>query len=267
MHSSKASGPTKSSYGNLYSIQLDQWVELLKPHPDKEFTTYITDGITHGFRIGCNQSSIKLKACKHNLLSASEYPHVVNEYPSNKLVRGRIADIINWPHAECHVHISPFGVIPKKHKPGCWRLIFDLSVPDGASVNDGISKEDSSLSYVSIDDITHCILDCGRGALLAKMDVKEAFHNIPIHPDDRLLLAMGWNNKMFVDKCLPFGLRSAPIIFSAVADALQWIIQQKGVNYLFHYTDNFITVGRPGSGECSDNLAIMRHLQNHWNTR
>ena len=99
-------------------------------------------------------------------------------------MRGRIADITNWPHAERHVHISPFGVIPKKHKPGCWRLIFDLSVPDGASVNDGISKEDSSLSYVSIDDITHCILDCGRGALLAKMDVKEAFHNIPIHPDE-----------------------------------------------------------------------------------
>ena len=56
------------------------------------------------------------------------------------------------------------------------------------------------------------------------MDVKEAFRNIPIHPDDRPLLAMGWNNKIFVDKYLPFGLRSAPIIFSAVADALQWII-------------------------------------------
>ena len=58
------------------------------------------------------------------------------------------------------------------------------------------------------------------------MDVKEAFRNIPIHPDDRPLLAMRWNNKIYVDKCLPFGLRSAPIIFSAVADTLQWIIQQ-----------------------------------------
>ena len=118
-----------------------------------------------------------------------------------------------------------------------------MSAPDGASVNDGISKEDSSLSYVSIDDITQCILDCGRGSLLAKMDVKEAFRNIPIHPDDRPLLAMRWNNKIFVDKCLPFGLRSAPIIFSAVADALLWIIQQRGVNHIFHYADDFITVG------------------------
>lgn len=47
-----ASGPTP--------LQLDQWVELLKPHPDKEFATYITDRIVQGFRIGCNRLSIKL---------------------------------------------------------------------------------------------------------------------------------------------------------------------------------------------------------------
>ena len=67
-------------------------------------------------------------------------------------------------------------------------ITFDLSSPDGASVDDGVSKENSSLSYVSIDNITQCILDNGRGALLAKIDVKEAFHNIPTHPDDWPLL-------------------------------------------------------------------------------
>ena len=110
---------------------------------------------------------------------------------------GRIADITDTPNAEVHVHVSPFGVIPKKHKPDRWQLIFDLSAPDGASVNDGISKENSSLSYVSIDDTTQCILACGGwGAMLAKMDVKEAFRNIPVHPDDRPLLAMKWNGRI-----------------------------------------------------------------------
>ena len=239
-------------------LHLDQWRELLKSHPDRDFTSYITEGIAQGFRIGCNRSKVKLNTCKHNLLSANEYPHVVDEYLAKELEQGRIADITDMPQAELHVHVSPFGVIPKKHKPGRWRLIFDLSAPEGASVNDGISKDDSSLSYVSIDDIVHCILACGRGSLLAKMDVKEAFRNIPVHPHDRPLLAMRWNGKIYVDKCLPFGLRSAPIIFSAVADALQWMIQQKGVNHIFHYADDFITVGRPGSEECSNNVAIMR---------
>ena len=69
---------------------------------------------------------------------------------------------------------------------------------------------------------------------------------------------MRWNSKIFVNKCLPFGLRSAPIIFPAVADTLQWIIEQKRVKHIFHYADDFITVGRPGSEECWDNLAIIR---------
>ncbi len=56
------------------------------------------------------------------------------------------------------VHTSRIGVIPKKHQPGKYRLIVDLSSPAGRSVNDGIAKEVCSLSYTKIDDIVECIL-------------------------------------------------------------------------------------------------------------
>ena len=148
-------------------------------------------------------------------------------------------------------------VIPKKSKPGKWRLIIDLSTPNGHSVNDGIEKEICSLSYVSIDEVVECILHFEPGALLAKVDVKQAYRNIPVHPDDRLLLGMLWKEQLLIDKVLPFGLRSAPIIFSAVADALQWVIQQKGVRHLFHYLDDFITVGPPHSNACQHNLEAI----------
>ena len=39
----------------------------------------------------------------------------------------------------------------------------------------------------------------------------------------------------YTDAALPFGLRSAPKIFSAVADPLQLILVQKGINSLLHY--------------------------------
>ena len=42
------------------------------------------------------------------------------------------------------VHVSPFGVIPKKNKPNKWGLILDLSAPAGASVNDGIVKNSAA---------------------------------------------------------------------------------------------------------------------------
>ena len=47
------------------------------------------------------------------------------------------------PSSSIPIHASSFGVIPKRHQPGKWRLILDLSRPRGSSVNDGISREHS----------------------------------------------------------------------------------------------------------------------------
>jgi len=60
---------------------------------------------------------------------------------------------------------------------------------------------------------------------MGKMDMHQAYQNIPVAPEDRCLLGMRWQGKVYVDKVLPFGLRSAPIIFTAVADALQFIME------------------------------------------
>ena len=54
---------------------------------------------------------------------------------------------------------------------------------------------------------------------------------------------MHWEGQVYIDAALPFGLRSAPLIFTALADGLEWIIKQRGVSHLAHYLDNFITVG------------------------
>ena len=144
------------------------------------------------------------------------------------------------------VHVSPFGMIPKS-ETGKWRLILDLSSPKGGSVNDGIDSQDSSLSYVSVDDIAARAMRKGRGALMAKFDLKEVYRQIPIHPDDWWMLGMEWKGQLFVDSTLPFGLRSAPMIFNAVAEELAYMIKLKGVKGLDHYLDDFSIVGDPQS--------------------
>ena len=81
-----------------------------------------------------------------------------------------------------------------------------------------------------------------------------------MHPQDRYLLGMCWDGKLYVDAALPFGLRSAPKIFTAVADALEWIFHTQGVENVWHYLDDFITVGPPGSSECQANISTMVEL-------
>ena len=80
---------------------------------------------------------------------------------------------------------------------------------------------------------------------------------LPIHPHDQFLLRVQWEGIVYTDRALPFGLRSAPKIFSAVTDALHWILVQKGINNLLHYyLDDFIFVAK-SPDEAKKNMQIL----------
>ena len=98
-----------------------------------------------------------------------------------------------------------------------------------------------SLSYASVDEAASFVT--GEGTLLAKLDIKSAYRNVPVHPEDRLLLDLRWQGH--VDTCLPFGLCSAPKIFNATADALEWMIAQRssGVVQLYYITWMIFSLG------------------------
>ena len=149
-------------------------------------------------------------------------------------------------------------MIPKGHNTGRWRLITDLSYPPGESVNDGIEAELCSLVYTSIDQVARVAAGYEQGALLAKVDIEAAYRRlIPVHPADRLLQATSWEGKLYINPMLPFGLRSAPKLFNAVADALEWYLEQQGICHIYHYFDDFIVVGAPDSPECAKALTIL----------
>ena len=152
------------------------------------------------------------------------------------------------------MHTSPLGVIPKRGRPDQWRLIMDLFSPHGHSINDGIFAELCSLHYASVDDV---VTQLGK---LAKMDIRQAYHNIPVVPADRYLLGLQWQQSLYIDQVLPFGLKSAHSIFSAVADALLWIMPKRGVSWAIHYIDDFLTIGRRDSQKCMCNIALMQHI-------
>ncbi len=124
-----------------------------------------------------------------------------------------------------------------------------------SSVNYGISKEDFSLQYVTIDDAIKGIKRLGPGCCLAKTDIESAFRLIPIHPSDYELLGMYWEGKYYYDKVLPFGLRSAPSIFNQLSDALEWIlINQCNVTFACHILDDFLLIEPPASHPQLDSL-------------
>ena len=75
----------------------------------------------------------------------------------------------------------------------------------------------------------------------------------------------------YLDRALPFGLRSAPKLFSAVADALAWGMRRRGIQYQLHYLDDYLLLGPPGTPVCvqamSTTWSFVNFLESQWQWR
>ena len=139
-----------------FTQSLSSWEQMLSGHPDNNFIQYILSGLRDGFHIGLDYQHAPRPHPSHsNHPSVSINPKVVSTYLKDECCLGRV---IGPVHALLFpdIHVSPFGIIPKKDKPGKWRLILDLSYPEGASVNSSISSELSSLTCLLTKSLKLC---------------------------------------------------------------------------------------------------------------
>ena len=67
-------------------------------------------------------------------------------------------------------------------------------------------------------------------------------------------MGVSWQGSVYTDCQLPFGLATAPAIFNALAEALEWILKSRGMHYVIHYRDDFLLLGHPDSDECTTGL-------------
>ena len=186
--------------------KIAEWERGLASHPDQEFVRYVCSEICEGFCIGYDYHQHRSRSSKRKMKSALEHREVVETYLGAECEAKRLVGPLTRENF-LQVHTSPFGVIPNS-EPGKWRLIVDLSSPWGKSINDGTSKELCSVSYFSIDEVASWMVRAGRGALMVKFDLKAAYKQVPVHPDDCKLLGMEWEGQIYVDTMLPFDLQS-----------------------------------------------------------
>ena len=152
--------------------------------------------------------------------SASQHPEVMDNYLQKELLQEQIRSSFP-PHMAHSVDYNDFGVIPNKCQPGRWHLITDLSFPEETSISDAIDPVLCSLKCVTDAQVVQQAVRLGKGLLIAKIDIKAAYHLVPVAPHKRHYLGMSWKNQIYVDNMLPFQLRSAPKIFNAIIKALE----------------------------------------------
>lgn len=229
----------------------DAWQQALQAHPDREWVSHLVTGIRQGFRIGL-LSQPRCRSTVGSYPSASSQAEVITSFLASQVQAGYITGPLP-AHLCTGVITSRMAVVPKK-TPGKFRVIVDLSSPDNYSVNDNIHRELTHVAYSSVDDAALLMHHLGPHTLMAKIDIQDAYRLVPVHPMDRSFLGVTWQDGVYVDCQLPFGLASAPAIFSALAEALEWILRSRGVRNVIHYLDDFLLLGAPGSSECNQAL-------------
>ena len=210
---------------------------------------YLCSGLEHGFDTLVSDTKLKTKECR-NLLSARENADTVQELLDSECANGYAYGPFSSAPFETY-RVSPIGIATGKYS-GKKRLIVDLSSPHNSknhsSINNLIDKDQCTLSYIRIDDAISKICEFGKGAVLCKFDIKQAFKHCPIKKDQWHLFLVRWDGMYYVLTRLAFGCRSSPRIFDNLAQAICWIAENNyNIRCILHLLDDFLTIDPPSA--------------------
>ena len=132
------------------------------------------------------------------------------------------------------------------------RVIVDLSMPQGASVNSGIPKNSLDgapfkLRLPSPATLAQKILTYGKGCLLYKVDFSRAYKQLRTDPLDWHFLMLHWEDQFYLDISIPFGLRHGASAGQRTTEAVSAIAREEvGVDTAL-YIDDTIGAALPES--------------------
>jgi len=220
--------------------------KYLSDYPNLEDSKLLYNGFKNGFYI--NYCGPRCAFDSNNLKSVLTSPEAARQKVESEIVAGRIAGPFN-SRPISNLRCSPIGLIPKK--TGGIRLITHLSYPPMQSVNDFIDERFTSVKYSSFDNAVSMVQKLGKGAKLAKMDIKSAFRLLPVNPGEFDLLGFKIENEIYIDKCMPMGCSISCATFEKCSTFLHWTLAKESESKnIDHYLDDFLFGGKKDTHEC-----------------
>ena len=127
----RMSGPETKWLQLIHSpLHVDRWEHLLRSLLDHEFVALLLSAMREGFRVGYKYHESSCRSAKSNIRLAGENPEVMDRYLAMECGLGRVVGPVSSTElGRLPLHVSRFGVTPKGHQRGKWRLIADLSAP------------------------------------------------------------------------------------------------------------------------------------------
>ena len=89
---------------------------------------------------------------------------------------------------------------------------------------------------------------------LAKVNLKDAYLLVPIHPNHRKYLLFLWQSQKYQFNCLPFRLSCAPRVFTKLMKPVVAFLKEKGMRLIIYLDDILVMC------ECQEELTRQVNL-------
>ena len=97
-----------------------------------------------------------------------------------------------------------------------------------------------------------------EGDQMAKLDLKDAYFSVPMAQNSKRLLQFQWKSQLLQFTCLPFGLSSAPYVFTKLLRPVLTSLRDQGIHCLM-YLDDMLILGKTPQ-ELNHNFCLSKSL-------
>ena len=164
----------------------------------------------------------------HNYRSAEQEPDIVKGLLQEMLDARWSAKHSSLEEAQKtlpagKIKINKLGLVSKQKPDGSWkhRLVWDLSE---SGVNEAIDQGErtilprpSDLTAAAASLHRTCRSGPGTSIFFLGIDISDAFHQVPNHPEERHLTAVSFGGEVYLFFVLVFGSTSAPTVWGRFA--------------------------------------------------
>lgn len=203
-----------------HKLNAEAWHHFLEKY-DPQLRDFLLKGVSTGFRAGVEPHlRNRLWLGLHALHSNARGKQFMLQDLHGGVEKGWILGPYNCrpPFVS---YISPIGTVPKDVTE--LRMIRHMSFKPKKSgflsLNECIPDKYAKVVYPYFSEVVALISHAGKNGYIFKIDLANAFRQLPIHPDDWQYFCYHLDGKYYIDTRWPFGVRSAcPLQFGFVSN-------------------------------------------------
>ena len=167
-------------------------------------STWVKKVISQGYRIPFKRSDpVQTRVPSNPTVDKLSTAWTVLKDEAIDLLKKAAVTVVGFVSGQ---YILSYFAVPKARSPGKFRPILNLK-----KFNKNVKKYHFRMETLAM------VRDWVQpGAFFCRVDLKDAFPHIPIHPTFRKCLRFVWLGKLLEWKVLPFGLRCSPRVLTKV---------------------------------------------------